>query len=177
MSCDQWFYTKQDKQEGPVTTDELKQMARAGIVTRDCLVWQEGWPDWRHASSVEGMFPTPPPIPRGTSAKPTQFSENIIAEHLIRNGVCERCGCSETYITSMGKSTCSGGNVKAVPGPAPRATKQGKRDASVLQKLGCVVLFGVTYMLFVNETRGIVMIFVLGGLVLIASFFGQDEKE
>ena len=53
--------------EGPYDIATLRQMAVAGTLTYDSLVWKQGMPDWETAGSVmelEGLFSqTPPPIP------------------------------------------------------------------------------------------------------------------
>ncbi len=60
----QWFYAQNNRQQGPVEEDEIRRMASDGRLRPDDLVWQpEFGSEWRPASSVPGLFETPPPMP------------------------------------------------------------------------------------------------------------------
>jgi hypothetical protein len=58
-----WYYTLDRKPVGPVTFEQLTELARSGVVRTDGLVWQEGMAQWAPATSVAGLFPAPPPLP------------------------------------------------------------------------------------------------------------------
>jgi uncharacterized membrane protein YhaH (DUF805 family) len=52
-----WYYTREGKQNGPVTLAELKGFATAGTLNpRHDMVWQQGMTDWRPAGEVDGIF-------------------------------------------------------------------------------------------------------------------------
>jgi hypothetical protein len=55
MSDANWFYAKNDQQNGPVPFDALVEMARTGQVTGSDLVWSEGMASWQPASSMPGL--------------------------------------------------------------------------------------------------------------------------
>jgi len=52
----QWFYTQDEERMGPVSSEELKQLAESGELTADDLVWKEGMADWKPASQLKGLF-------------------------------------------------------------------------------------------------------------------------
>jgi hypothetical protein len=54
--ADQWFYAQGGQHIGPVTFEQLTQLARSGGLTANDLVWQEGMPDWQPAGQVAGLF-------------------------------------------------------------------------------------------------------------------------
>ncbi len=67
-----WFHADtQDRQHGPVSSDELHRLYAEGVVNDDTLIWREGMPQWRPLRSVAGTpdLPTlqlrraPPPLP------------------------------------------------------------------------------------------------------------------
>ncbi|MBI3412227.1 MAG: DUF4339 domain-containing protein [Planctomycetes bacterium] len=63
-----WYYTKEGRQMEPVSSYELKQMARTGILKATDLIWKEGMPQWVQAGSANNLFPSeivasPPPVP------------------------------------------------------------------------------------------------------------------
>jgi hypothetical protein len=63
---DQWFYARQGQQRGPVSEQALRESASRSELQPSDLVWCEGWPAWRAASTVAGLFAagtTPPPLP------------------------------------------------------------------------------------------------------------------
>lgn len=63
----QWYYAKQGQRFGPVDEPELHRRARQGELAPGDLVWNPTLGDhWAKASSVEGLFATPPPITAST---------------------------------------------------------------------------------------------------------------
>jgi len=64
--ADQWYYAHQGQQSGPVSTEQLKQLAASGQIQASDLLWKQGMAAWAAASTVEGVFsasggPAPPP--------------------------------------------------------------------------------------------------------------------
>ena len=59
-----WYWHKPNDKEprGPVSFDQLKQLAENGELVRDDKVWTESYEVWVLASSVPDLFHTPPPI-------------------------------------------------------------------------------------------------------------------
>jgi hypothetical protein len=56
MASTEWYYAHDGQQAGPVSAVELKQLADAGKLRPDDLVWQEGVKDWIPARKVKGLF-------------------------------------------------------------------------------------------------------------------------
>ena len=52
----QWYYTTNKQQMGPVTWDELRQLANSGLIKPGDLVWTEGMTEWVKASRQSGLF-------------------------------------------------------------------------------------------------------------------------
>ena len=52
----QWYYLVNNEQQGPVSSAELKQMATAGQIQPDTLIWKEGLDDWVSAQRIKGLF-------------------------------------------------------------------------------------------------------------------------
>jgi hypothetical protein len=51
-----WYYASGGQQRGPVKTAQLKQLATAGELKPDDLVWCDGMANWSPASTVKGLF-------------------------------------------------------------------------------------------------------------------------
>jgi hypothetical protein len=67
-----WHYSVNHSQVGPITFDELTSAANSGVINRQSgKVWCEGLSEWIFASSVEGLFTSPPPL-QPTSPPPLQ---------------------------------------------------------------------------------------------------------
>jgi hypothetical protein len=62
-----WYYAKAGKQFGPISAAQLRQMAQAGELVPDDLVFQEGGTQWVSASTVKGLF-GPPTAVRNNAA-------------------------------------------------------------------------------------------------------------
>lgn len=56
MAAIDWYYARDNKQMGPVSSAELKNLADAGQLQPDDLVWREGLTEWAPARSVRGLF-------------------------------------------------------------------------------------------------------------------------
>lgn len=70
MSTVAWYYAKNDQQFGPVTGAELRQLAVAGQITPDDLVWREGLESWIEARRVKGLLDTVPVAPSPQTIAP-----------------------------------------------------------------------------------------------------------
>jgi hypothetical protein len=55
--ADEWYYTKQGQQQGPVSAGQLKQLAASGGLMPTDLVWKEGMANWVPARQTRGLFP------------------------------------------------------------------------------------------------------------------------
>jgi hypothetical protein len=74
MSDPNWYYAKDEQQQGPVTPAQLKSLANSGKLLPTDLVWKEGMADWAPASDVKGLFAfvtLPPPPPEPSTPQPT----------------------------------------------------------------------------------------------------------
>ncbi|MGA3065330.1 MAG: GYF domain-containing protein [Tepidisphaeraceae bacterium] len=58
--ADEWFYTDNGVQAGPVEFSVLQQMAAAGKIQPSELVWKQGMPNWTAAATIPGLFPAAP---------------------------------------------------------------------------------------------------------------------
>ncbi len=72
-----WQYIIGDQQLGPVTSEQLLQLAANGDISPETYVWTEGLEDWALAAQVEGLFPAggneaqePQTIPGGAPQAP-----------------------------------------------------------------------------------------------------------
>jgi len=71
-------YSKSGQQQGPVSSEQLKQLAASGQLQPSDLVWKEGMAQWAEARRMKGLFPAemnPPSssVPNGNdaTARPT----------------------------------------------------------------------------------------------------------
>ncbi|HYV38587.1 MAG TPA: DUF4339 domain-containing protein [Gemmataceae bacterium] len=64
----EWYFAEKGQQHGPVTFDELRERAAAGLLQPSDLIWKTGLADWQPASSQPGLFsaaaPPAAPAPR-----------------------------------------------------------------------------------------------------------------
>ncbi len=63
----QWYYAQGGERKGPVSDQQLKELAASGELSPDDAVWAEGMGRWVKARSISGLFlpksATPPPLP------------------------------------------------------------------------------------------------------------------
>lgn len=52
MATIEWYYGEANQQRGPVSTEQLHELAQSGRITSDTLLWNERMTDWRPAGQV-----------------------------------------------------------------------------------------------------------------------------
>ena len=70
----EWYYSSNDKQYGPISFSQLVQIASFGQLRANDLVWCDKFTDWQTAKSVEGIFASEP------AAQQEQHSETLTHE-------------------------------------------------------------------------------------------------
>jgi len=55
----EWHYAENGRQSGPVTEEQLLQLAQAGVVTPDTPVWRAGMTEWKPFRGVDPRVPPP----------------------------------------------------------------------------------------------------------------------
>ena len=70
MAPSDWYYAKGNRQLGPVSSTELKQLAESGQLVADDLVWREGMVEWISANKVKGLFAAPVEEPARVESPP-----------------------------------------------------------------------------------------------------------
>jgi hypothetical protein len=83
-----WFYSINESQVGPLTFEQLEKSANSGIFNRQTTkVWCEGLENWVLASSIEGLFSSPPPLSSPPlSPSPRMLLDESYARKIERNG-------------------------------------------------------------------------------------------
>jgi hypothetical protein len=72
--ADAWYYAKGPNQLGPVTFEQLRQMAAGGQLAGGDLVWTEGQAQWSPAANVPGLtFVATAAAPQMMSPPPPQY--------------------------------------------------------------------------------------------------------
>ena len=71
--ADQWYYSQNDQRHGPVSTEQLKQLANSGQLKSCDLIWKQGMKNWVEAGKATGLIPpeladAPPPLPKSLPA-------------------------------------------------------------------------------------------------------------
>ena len=73
MSGRSWFFAVGDKQEGPYSEAEFRDLIARGTIRKDTYVWADGMPGWQFAGDVPGLLSsgsvTPAAPPRFSSAR------------------------------------------------------------------------------------------------------------
>ncbi len=84
----QWHYLIDGEQVGPVSTQELQDLALDGIVQPTDLVWTQGMEDWKPAFEIPGLIVTPPPVAgyAGRSSYPA-FGEDRDYQQFVGNKI------------------------------------------------------------------------------------------
>jgi len=126
MAAAEWYYAHDGQQAGPISALELKQLADAGRLRPDDLVWQEGMKDWTPARKVKGLFEAKQAVAPSTPtvAAPPVVVATPVAKAIDRppSGI-ERVAGATGERSAAARPTVSEGPVvvaTAAPAPPPR---------------------------------------------------------
>lgn len=75
----EWFYQGKYGQVGPITEDQVKELADLGGITADTYLWREGMVDWSKAAflpEVKNLLPACPPPPPDFQRNPPPVTSN-----------------------------------------------------------------------------------------------------
>jgi hypothetical protein len=76
MASPEWYVARPGQQQvGPVSAQQLKQMAASGQVSGSDLVWKQGMPQWVPASQIKGLVSDSiAPMPRAPEPMPAPMA-------------------------------------------------------------------------------------------------------
>jgi hypothetical protein len=89
--ADQWYYAQQGQRQGPVSAQQLKQLASSGQLKPTDQVWKQGMAEWQPASKVQGLFLLPPvratavPAPLASEVLPPPVPTANMKGAVVRN--------------------------------------------------------------------------------------------
>jgi outer membrane protein assembly factor BamE (lipoprotein component of BamABCDE complex) len=68
-----WYYTTDNRQRiGPVTSEQLRRLARAGTIRPNDMVQREGSGKWKRAEKVNGLFPAAKAVEAAVTPQPQE---------------------------------------------------------------------------------------------------------
>ncbi len=126
-----WFYGKNGQQVGPVSSGQLRQLAQAGQLLPDDLVWKEGMAAWVPASSVPGLFSQTKQNTDVRIPQPEQVVPNVPAPSSSNLNVLLGCGGGAVALIML---CCCGGMFFG--GQSLKAARKDLAEADVLWTQG-----------------------------------------
>lgn len=96
-----WFVAAGDKQEGPYSEDEFRDLIARGNVRADTYVWADGMPDWQYAGDIPGLLSggvAPPAIPRPGASLPSANGDPSGGSFSIDIGIWEMLGRALVFL-------------------------------------------------------------------------------
>lgn len=75
-----WFVAAGDKQDGPYSEEEFRDLIGRGHVRADTYVWADGMQDWQYAGDIPGLLSggvAPPAVLRSANSDPSGGSFSI----------------------------------------------------------------------------------------------------
>jgi uncharacterized RDD family membrane protein YckC len=101
-----WYYADAGRQVGPIEEAALDDLARAGVVRDDTLVWHDGMPNWQPHAAVRGVRMAPAPMPAVPIAAGTGFCSEcgrpFPLNQLVTIGTASVCAqCKPVYLQRM----------------------------------------------------------------------------
>ncbi len=89
-----WYYAENNAQAGPVSDEQLRELAQAGRIQGATLVWKAGMDAWTPlAQAVPGLAPS---LPAAAVAKPSVSSDTAVTQRpfgqlMPETALCESC--------------------------------------------------------------------------------------
>lgn len=100
----QWYYTNEGERKGPVEETALDELALAGVVRDDTLVWHEGMQNWQAHGSLRGPRSAPAVSAAGLSDAPycCECGRPFPANELVAIGSVSVCAtCKPIYLQRL----------------------------------------------------------------------------
>ena len=79
-----WYFRKDGIEKGPITSQQLRALARKGVITAEDQVRREDLAEWLLATSVKGL------VPEVLTATNWQLTKGVLGGHRIKLG-CPHC--------------------------------------------------------------------------------------
>jgi len=84
MSEQSWYYHHDGAQNGPVSFEELQELAASGTLGIEDLVWQQGMAGWAAAGTIENLFPASPGLDdTGVTAAPDEAAAEAVQDSSV----------------------------------------------------------------------------------------------
>ena len=152
---DAYFYSDNGNQKGPVSYDELK---KAGI-SKETLVWRDGFDDWREAGTVpelNGIFMEVPPRAESTIQNVASSSSDYKKEE-VKNTELDNTKMFKNAFLFKGRARRSEFWLAYIIFMAcmmiPAAISDAMGDSDALAVLGIIIIFGGLYFFLSEGTR------------------------
>ena len=152
---DAYFYSDNGNQKGPVSYDELK---KAGI-SKETLVWRDGFDDWREAGTVpelNGIFMEVPPRAESTIQNVASSSSEYKKEE-VKNTELDNTKMFKNAFLFKGRARRSEFWLAYIIFMAcmmiPAAISDAMGDSDALAVLGIIIIFGGLYFFLSEGTR------------------------
>lgn len=152
---DAYFYSDNGNQKGPVSYDELK---KAGI-SKETLVWRDGFDDWREAGTVpelSGIFMEMPPRAESTIQNVASSSSDYKKEE-VKNTELDNTKMFKNAFLFKGRARRSEFWLAYIIFMAcmmiPAAISDAMGDSDALAVLGIIIIFGGLYFFLSEGTR------------------------
>lgn len=77
LNMTQWYVAKDGKRLGPLTTEQVRESVRLGMLVSTDLVWRSGMADWEAAGSIKGLM---------APSIPSSFDQSSSSSEANRHG-------------------------------------------------------------------------------------------
>lgn len=98
----EWYYSKEEEQFGPVSTDELKALAESGELLPTDLIWKEGVAEWTPAGKSKGLFPSTPAVSPVKKAPPPLVKATVAGNEAVADKLGSRWSSHKLQILGIG---------------------------------------------------------------------------
>lgn len=163
-----WYYSKNDKQHGPVSEEDLKSKLSSGEVTEQDLAWCEGMGDWKPVGTLQQFKPAgsaapPAPVPQGAPSPmgapgaprqamaPVAPTSGLAITSLICGiiGICGFFACFIPCIVGLGGIICGHMAMGEIKKSQDRIQGKGLAIAGMIMGYISVVVLVFGFLFFV----------------------------
>ena len=165
--AEQWYYSRDNKNHGPISGQELQQLAQKGQLLESDLIWKEGMPEWKAAKNYPILFKKSGPqsdntnfFEDGTEKNKGVFSDPNVK--IIGDGIEKATQGSKKFFEKIGQISDKVGDTF---GEATNSDGNTNQSAIFLEKLYFGGRTRIGSSLSVCDTLGGKMCSVLFGLI------------
>jgi len=155
MQTNNWYYTVNGEQHGPLAIDQIKAKIASNELSPEALFWTEGMKEWTKSSAISALAPTS----FTTTSPPPQSTQNQLRDTPAHTPSPNPYATPNAPVPTAAYQSDASIPINPIPLDVGFCVKQGWKIA--IKNLGIIIGLGLIYWIISAMVSG-----VLGGIAM-----------